>query len=367
MLGKSYVEVFNKDGEFVKFVGDEFTPWKKHLIEIICDYKNDYISDPFVKNVLKKLISNVSELKNTKQELLTKNELIASLENDEESLSNELSNMKIEIDKEKNEIINNRHKDIDNKFITKGGKYILKVAGGNSPKYMKVDKMNVSDCKNALLGVICSFTKLENELVSFGIDILYQTQLKGLSLSNDNILNECEAIIKKYNISNGDSFKDMIQKTIESGDISNIHLGDYIENANILDNMLSSIDTGHIAFNGVHYDNPYKDLENEYDSNYFNELSNNNPELKTDVDNIKSIHENKLTQEEIKKRNQEQEEQNRNRIKKEKIKSIKEQYNKYGSFNILILLISGFVFIICLIVSFIKFSRINVKFSSKFF
>ena len=394
MMGNHYTEIFNKSGEYVKFIGNEFEPWKKHILEIICEYKNDFISDPNVKKIMKKLVNGISEMREAKSDLLTKNDMILTLEQESEENKSKLSEIqqKIEIERK-----NEKNKN----FITKGGKYILKVLGGASQKYIPIDQFNVDGCKKSLTNVISSFSMIDPELVSLGIDVLYLSSGQtGKIQSSENLLDQSqekrtvnskanqsqnpyenllsdqtgdhsnipedlkmkiERITEKFKIEDKNGFSEMIRQTIESGDIKNVNFGRFIRETSQLDNILSSIDTGHISFGN------HEKFNGELDINYLNELSERNPEFHSDIENIKSIRENQITKEAIIRKNQENETEMKNKQKLLRLKSIQKQFQKQGMMFLMVLIVSCLIFIISLIVSFVKFSLIHVKFSSNHF
>ena len=380
MMGNHYTEIFNKSGEYVKFIGNEFEPWKKHILEIICEYKNDFISDPNVKKIMKKLVNGISEMRETKNDLLTKNDMILTLEQESEENKSKLSEIQQKIETERK---NEKNKN----FITKGGKYILKVLGGASQKYIPIDQFNVDGCKKSLTNVISSFSMIDPELVSLGIDVLYlssgqtgkiqssQNPYENLLSDHpqdklpDEIKRKIERITEKFKIEDKNGFSEMIRQTIESGDIKNVNFGRFIRETSQLDNILSSIDTGHISFGSsgkFQYPSTEK-FNGELDINYLNELSERNPEFHSDIENIKSIRENQITKEAIIRKNQENETEMKNKQKLLRLKSIQKQFQKQGMMFLMVLIVSCLIFIISLIVSFVKFSLIHVKFSSNHF
>ena len=337
MMGCNYVELFNKNGEYIKFIGQEFPPWKdKNLITIIMDYKNEYIDNQYVKQVLDNLIKNISVNKELNRKIINQNDIIDGLKIENNELDNEIKANEQHLKDSIKQAGGLTDKILNEYVIENSQKHLLSMYGAMLPKYFNIDYFNDS--------IDDSITYMYHFL-----ELLNNTRF------NNNIPNNDLMIIAALLL---DSTKNNTGKY--NGDlIENIDFNQYYpDNGNDLNNIVSLILENKGDITPLKINCP---RNIEFDNNYFSQLRKKRPLLSPIIDQIQneSLRNNESIKhaEELKLRVD-------NTIKFNNLVQFKEEINKKNTLYWIVLIITVLIIIVSVIVSIVMASKSYVKFES---
>ena len=356
IMGKKYTELFDSNGEYIRFIGDEFNPYKKNIIEIAYRYNQDCFTNSGIQNILHNLIklvksSKIKELDNKNKQLL-----IQSLENDNIENGHEIQTLKDNLETERiSNIISNHNNRIKNIKIN-GGRMLLKLFGNELPNHISAGDFK-DDIKNHTIKLIQKeFTVSYKEL-----EFIYNL-IESLDLINANYKSQevpsLEDLVKSFNECFSNSSKDsetirnLLKKVIDNNDITIIDFKDYSSNGNILNNFAKALQDGIILFSRQKIIGGSD--ENHFNSEYFNNIKNDNPYLSKEIDDLESYTRNELEKNDIKRASEEEFEKNKLKNKLSKVKEIDNiLINKIHIYKLFFIL-SIILFVISIIIIIIK-------------
>ena len=392
IMGRDYIQLFNKYGDHVSFVGPECESWKHNLLENIQAYEQELIGDTVVKELVRNIIRRLNETKAIERKKLDQDALVSSLKielhDTEEVVKKQSEELKQETDKtiaERESLKNEAEK-------VSGGKCLLNLYREELPQNVPIEAFRTLG-GNVIYNAVGKYFGIDGNSIELMLIFLkyYGKATTGnySELANDILEDKRAREILGPNLTN---FSDQLQKSIEEKDLKYISFESLgIPNGTDIDKIKDSVfemikdcfkdgkfDTSKALKSISNHKNDIKELLGhfkggseddikEFDEEYFKQLSQENPYLELDIDNIRQDNTFRKTSKNISDRYQERiaEENTKKHIKK--LKRVLDKNNIMKYITIIIMSLSGLLMVICLIVSVIKFSTVVVKFDSKIY
>ena len=393
IMGRNYIQLFNKYGEHVSFIGPECESWKHNLLENIQAYEQEVIGDSAIRELIKNIVSRLNEAKAIERKELEQNDLISSLKielhDTEEAVRKQSEELRQETEKTISERVN-----IEDKALREaGGKCLLNLYREDLPKYVPIETFRTLG-GNVIYDLVGKYFGVDGDSIELLLIFMkyYGKFTTGnyVGLAKD-LMNDkrvMEILGKKMDI-----FTSQTQKAIEEKDLRYISFQSLgIRHGEDIDKIKDTVfgivkdcfdkdgklDTSKALTSLKNHKNDIKailgrfsggseDYVKEFDEEYFKQLVKENPYLGLDVENIHQDNIFRKTSKNITDRYQERifEENTKKHIKK--LKRVLDKNNTMKYITIIIMTLSGLLMIICLIVSIIKFSTINIRFDSKIY
>lgn len=392
IMGRNYIQLFNKYGEHVSFVGPECESWKHNLLENIQAYEQEIIGDKSVRELIKNIVKRLNETKAIERKNLDQDNLISSLKIELHDTEEAVKKQSEELKQETVKTISERTAlEAEAKKI-EGGKCLLNLYREELPQNVPIEAFRTLG-GNVIYNAIGKFFGIDGNSIELMLIFLkyYGKATTGnySELVNDILKDKRARELLGEKLTN---FSDQVQKAVEEKDLKYISFQSLgiphgVEIDKIKDAVFGmvkdcfkdgNLDTSKALKSISNHKNDIKALlgrfsggsDNdikEFDEEYFKQLSQENPYLELDIDNIRQDNIFRKTSKNITDRYQERiaEENTKKHIKK--LKRVLDKNNMMKYITIIIMSLSGLLMVICLIVSVIKFSTVTVKFESKIY
>lgn len=392
IMGRNYIQLFNKYGEHVSFIGPECESWKHNLLENIQAYEQELIGDTVIRELIRNIIRRLNETKAIERKKLDQDTLINSLKIELHDAEESVKKQSEELKQETEKTIAERESSKRESEKIEGGKCLLNLYREELPQNIPIEAFRTLG-GNIIYDGIGKYFGIDGNSIELMLIFMkyYGKATTGnySELVNDILEDKRAREILGPNLTN---FSDQLQKAIEEKDLKYISFESLgIPNGTDIDKIKDSVfgmikdcfkdgkfNTSKALKSITNHKNDIKELLGhfkggseddikEFDEEYFKQLSQENPYLELDIDNIRQDNIFRKTSKNISDRYQERiaEENTKKHIKK--LKRVLDKNNTMKYITIIIMSLSGLLMIVCLVVSVIKFSTVTVKFDSKIY